>query len=127
MNCSTSTIGMTTAVALLPLRGTADRAMPSSAEVATPSTNTHANVSHASGSVGSSMPSTSHPAEEQQRRLQRAGHEHLADLAEEVADTGESGVPPSRFSVPSPFSVAMSTARFCTPDSSMPAASMPGR
>ncbi len=37
------------------------------------------------------------------------------------------GVPPSRFSVPSPRSTAMSTPRFCTPLSRMPAEIMPGR
>ncbi len=42
-------------------------------------------------------------------------------------DTTGSGVPPSRLSVPSLFSTAMSTARFCTPLSRMPAAIIPGR
>ena len=56
MNCSTRAIGMITAVALLPLRGTPLRAMPRMADVATPSTKTQANVNHLSGSVGSCTP-----------------------------------------------------------------------
>ena len=54
MNCSTSAIGMMTAVALLPLRGSPLSAIPRMAEVDTPSTKTQAKVIHLAGSVGSS-------------------------------------------------------------------------
>ena len=57
-NCSTSTVGMTTAVALLPVRGSAESAMPRNAQVMTPNTNTQAKVSHFSGLVGSATSKT---------------------------------------------------------------------
>ena len=126
MNCSTSTIGITTAVALFPDRGTAESAMPSRAEVATPSTKIQANVSQAPGSVGIAMPNSVAETSRRSAACSEAVTKTWPILPRKY-DTGESGVPPSRFRVPSPFSVAISTARFCTPESSMPAASMPGR
>ncbi len=53
MNCSTSVIGITTAVADAPLRGTAESAMPRIAEVMTPSRNIHAKSPQRAGSSGS--------------------------------------------------------------------------
>lgn len=44
MNCSTSTTGVTTAVAERPERGSDENATPHTAPAAHPSTNTHANV-----------------------------------------------------------------------------------
>jgi hypothetical protein len=56
MNCSTSTIGMMTAVALLPDLGRALSPIPRITQVATPSRNTQAKVSHLPGSLGIATP-----------------------------------------------------------------------
>lgn len=57
MNCRTSTIGMTTAVALLPERGSAENEMLRKAEVMTPKRNTQTKVSHFPASSGRATPS----------------------------------------------------------------------
>ncbi len=84
MNCSTSTTGVTIADALFPLRGTEENATPQTAPEAVPSTNTQANVHQRAASVGRSTPNSRGRDAEQQHHLHEAGHQHRADLAEEV-------------------------------------------
>ena len=91
-----------------------------------PSTKTHANVTHFSGSVGSAMPNTVAAATSSSAACS-APVTKTCPILPRKYDTGDSGVPPRRLSVPSDFSTAMSIARFCTPESRMPAASRPGR
>ena len=84
MNCRISTIGITTAVALLPERGTAESAMPEQRR------GDDAEQEHPGEGAPCRRLGRQRDAEDecgdrqQQRRLQDAGDEHLADLADEV-------------------------------------------
>src|SRR6218665_2055709 len=118
--------GITTAVALFPDRGTEESAIPRNAAHAMPSGNIQAIVSQASGEVGRSMRSTA-----QAKRSSAVSRiSPVTNTQPNLPikyETGDSGDPPSRFSVPPLFSMAISIARPCMPESNMPAATMPGR
>ena len=126
MNCSTSTIGVTTAEALRPLRGTEEKATPHTAPAAVPSTKTQANVVQRAASVGRSTPKATAAMPISSTIWMRLVTSTEPTLPRKYA-AGGIGVPRSRLRPPSSRSTAIPIARFWKLDSRMPVATMPGR
>jgi hypothetical protein len=125
-NCSTSTIGTTTALADRPDLGTEENATPHTDPVAVPSTNTHAKVSHRPASLGSGTSHSRAAAPISNAVCSRAVTSTCPTLPRKY-DAAGSGVPRRRLRAPSSRSTATNVARFWKLDSITPVATMPGR